>query len=370
MAVNAASFVHKNCTHLTRFNLLSASTFIYKHTSRCNYFSAQSTSCIPALENRQNRRICRKGVIDRRHKVNDFVFRCTSTDSTTLAGRFQKFRKILYDFYLGGKRLFQDVKLTWKIRRKLRDNSWDYDVLQRKELWKMFKTQKNIKKTLPIVALSCLPVIGYLGPIIGFLRPRQFLSDHFWTAKQKEKFTALDSKERAECRNSIFNIINEETKKPGSKELQLLHKITARANLDSDAPFEKTFMAFSSGIFELDSLARKHLQKLCSFWIMRSWWPSFMLKRNLQKEMVVIHKDDVALAREGIEILNEKQLEEACHVRGLDTTNISSKYLQIWLQNWLDLTKHISENETSFLAHHAVFKAMNVQETLKDNSTI
>ena len=35
-----------------------------------------------------------------------------------------------------------------------------------------------------------------------------------------------------------------------------------------------------------------------------------MLKRNLQKEMVVIHKDDVALAREGIEILNEKQLEE------------------------------------------------------------
>ncbi len=35
-----------------------------------------------------------------------------------------------------------------------------------------------------------------------------------------------------------------------------------------------------------------------------------MLKRNLQKEMVVIHKDDVALAREGIEILNEEQLKE------------------------------------------------------------
>jgi hypothetical protein len=41
----------------------------------------------------------------------------------------------------------------------------------------------------------------------------------------------LDSKERAECRNSIFNIINEETKKPGSKELQLLHKITARVSM-------------------------------------------------------------------------------------------------------------------------------------------
>ena len=33
---------------------------------------------------------------------------------------------------------------------------------------------------------------------------------------------------------------------------------------------------------------------------------------------------------------------KACHVRGLDTTNISSKDLQIWLQSWLDLSKHIS----------------------------
>ena len=28
------------------------------------------------------------------------------------------------------------------------------------------------------------------------------------------------------------------------------------------------------------------------------------------------------------------------------------------------------ENEISFLAHHAVFKATNVQEAFKDNSTI
>ena len=43
---------------------------------------------------------------------------------------------------------------------------------------------------------------------------------------------------------------------------------------------------------------------------MRSWWPSFLLKRNLKKEMIVIHSDDVALAREGIATLSEKQLKE------------------------------------------------------------
>ena len=339
----------------------------YKYTLRCNYFSARSAYTVFPLEKRLNRYACRKGVTANGQQM---VSRCKSTDSTTLASRFQKLRKILYDFYLGGKRLFQDVKLTWKIRRKLRKNNWEYNVLERKELWKMIKTQKNLMKTFPIVALSCLPVIGYLGPIIGFLKPRKFLSDHFWTAKQKSKFIVLDNKERAECQSAIFNIINEETKKPGSKEHQLLHKMTARADLDDDAPFEKTFLAFSSGTFELNNLKRKHLQKLCSFWIMRSLWPTSMLKRNLQKEMAAIHKDDVALSREGIQALNEEQLKEACHVRGLDASNMSLEDLQFWLRNWLGVSKDVTENETSFLAHHAVFKATNVQETFKDSSTI
>jgi hypothetical protein len=39
----------------------------------------------------------------------------------------------------------------------------------------------------------------------------------------------------------------------------LLYVISVQADLDRDAPFEKTFMAFSSGGFELDSLERKHL---------------------------------------------------------------------------------------------------------------
>jgi hypothetical protein len=142
MAVSAASFVHKNCTFSTRFNLLNASNFIYRHTQRCNYFSAHSTFNIYVPQKCTNRRIGRKGVTENPpYKVNEFAFRCTSTDSTTLVGRFQKLRKILYDFVLGGKRLFQDVKLTWKIRRKLRASDWNYDQLERKELWKMFKVR-------------------------------------------------------------------------------------------------------------------------------------------------------------------------------------------------------------------------------------
>ncbi|XP_028393162.1 LETM1 domain-containing protein 1-like [Dendronephthya gigantea] len=369
MAVNAASFVHKNCSRLTRNSFVNLSNLFYSNIFRCKHLGTLSTSNIFSLETGGRRHICTQGVTyGRLFKLDHLVFRCSSTDATTVAGRVQKFRKLLYDFYLGGKALFQDVKSTWKIRQKLRQNSWNYDVLQRSELWTMFKTQKNVKKTLPIIALSFLPVIGYLGPIIGFLRPRQFLSDHFWTEKQKKKFKALDSKERIECRNAIFHIIHEETKKPGNEEHQLLHKITARADLDDDAPFEKTFSAFSSGGFELNNLEHVHLKKLCSFWILRSLWPSFMLKRSLKNEMFVIHRDDIALAREGVETLDEKQLKEACHVRGLDTSHTSQEDLQIWLKSWLELTKDVSDNETSYLAHHAVFKALDVQETVNERS--
>ena len=48
---------------------------------------------------------------------------------------------------------------------------------------------------------------------------------------------------------------------------------------------------------------------------MRSLWPSFLLKRSLKKEMIMIHKDDVALNREGVEILNENELQQVKDVR-------------------------------------------------------
>ena len=70
-----------------------------------------------------------------------------------------------------------------------------------------------------------------------FLRPRQFLSYHFWTAKQREKFIALDNEERAEHRCSIINFINKKTKKPGNTEHQLLHKITTRVRIYLLIPF-------------------------------------------------------------------------------------------------------------------------------------
>lgn len=139
MAASAANFVHKNCSRSTRFNCLNAGYFACKHASRCYYFSPRSASCMFVEKKQKNSLNSRGGVSDKRQKVNTLVFRCTSTDTATLVGRYQQLKKILYDFYLGFKHLFHDVKLTWKIRRKLRANNGNYDVLTRKELWKMFK---------------------------------------------------------------------------------------------------------------------------------------------------------------------------------------------------------------------------------------
>ena len=145
MAASAANFVHKNCSRSTRSNCLNAGNFAYKHASRCYYFSSRSASCIFVEKKRTNSLISPRGVSDKRQEVNNLVFRCTSTDTATLVGRYQQLKKILYDFYLGFKHLFNDVKLTWKIRRKLRANNGNYDVLTRKDLWKMFKVISVIK---------------------------------------------------------------------------------------------------------------------------------------------------------------------------------------------------------------------------------
>ena len=142
MAVNSAYFVHKNCSGWTRNSFVSFSTFVYSHINRCNHLSSQSTLCRFSLETGGRRHICTQGATHgRRFRFDHLIFRCSSTETTTVAGRWQKFRKLLYDFYLGGKALFEDVKSTWKIRRKLRQNSWNYDVLKRNEQWTMFKVR-------------------------------------------------------------------------------------------------------------------------------------------------------------------------------------------------------------------------------------
>ena len=49
-------------------------------------------------------------------------------------------------------------------------------------------------------------------PYIRFMRPRQFLSSHFWTEKQKEKYLVIDAEERKMCRTKILKILKDECK--------------------------------------------------------------------------------------------------------------------------------------------------------------
>lgn len=65
--------------------------------------------------------------------------------------KFQQFKKILHEFFVGAKELYTDVRKTLKIRRKLKMNDWHYSVLFRHELWtmvKVFKSFRNRRRNL------------------------------------------------------------------------------------------------------------------------------------------------------------------------------------------------------------------------------
>lgn len=47
---------------------------------------------------------------------------------------------------------------------------------------------------------------------------------------------------------------------------------------------------------------------------MRSWWPTFMLRKNLAKEMWLLHLDDIALTREGIENLSKEEIDKESYI--------------------------------------------------------
>lgn len=142
MAVNSAWFRQFNCIRSTIFDFQRTSNL--QSSSRSINYSSNSTPKIHLRKKGPNRNIIHQSVTFGRQKVvNESSFRFANTGPVTTS-RYKQFRKLLNDFAVGGKSLFQDVKLTWRIRRKLRDNNWNYDMLERKDLWKMFKVIKKL----------------------------------------------------------------------------------------------------------------------------------------------------------------------------------------------------------------------------------
>lgn len=76
--------------------------------------------------------------------------------------------------------------------------------LNYKELLLYQKTPKDIRKMLPFLLLSALPLAQYVTLPVAVMLPKMLLSSHYWSIEQRDKFALQDHISRLRHYRPIF----------------------------------------------------------------------------------------------------------------------------------------------------------------------
>ncbi|CAH3190483.1 unnamed protein product [Porites evermanni] len=292
-------------------------------------------------------------------------FSTSSANSTRGDSRVQKFRKVVDTFVAGSKQLGKDVKLMFDIQKKLKNSNYNWDGLKTEEIIHLHQTRKDLLKSLPVVVAFFIPFLGYAVPLVAFLYPKQLLSRHYWQPHQWEKFALQDVRRRTRYYLPVVREVGR---------LALSHKANINCQstdlmstsvkvVNKQHPSNEELLSavefFKGELLSFDHLPRYHLKKLSQVWLISPWLPKRFMRARLKKLLQAIQKEDAAIKREGLESLNEQQLKDVCHSRGLDTSDVDPEALVMWLADWVELSNAAGDMDESFLAHCAIFKAIN-----------
>lgn len=73
---------------------------------------------------------------------------------------------------------------------------------------------------------------------------------------------------------------------------------------------------------------------------------------RLAEHAFVVHHMDLAIRREGgVHNLHKDALIQACYLRGLNPTNLSSDMMIDWLKQWVDVSLMIDGSNISLFLH-------------------
>ncbi|XP_020903781.1 LETM1 domain-containing protein 1 [Exaiptasia diaphana] len=290
-------------------------------------------------------------------------------------GRLHHFKKILKQFMTGSKDLGSDVKRLVAIRKKLKASGKDWGALSLDETLHMNQVQRDLVKTLPALFVFCIPFVGYAAPLIAFMFPKHLLSRHYWLPVQEETFRKLDTTKRNRHYLPLVRELGRYAlleKGKGSNSENLLD--VSLKTINKEHPTNEELLKSSDSFSEenklgFNELPKYHLKRLSQAWLIWPWLPRRLLRGNLRRRLAKIRKEDIALNREGLDNLDEQQLQRLCHRRGLDVSNLGSGALKEWLSEWVELSVTASGQDDSFLAHIAVYKTMNYHRNPASKTT-
>ena len=269
----------------------------------------------------------------------------------------------------GSRALLSDMRTYSRLRRLLFQSSDTQRVfaqLTRTEMELFLTLPQDLIKVAPVMAISALPFAQNIVFPLAMVFPTTFLSSHFWTQEEKEEVSLKNMRNRHFYFKPTFRKLQEQLPLlKGSQNYYQVRSVLGKLGAGlhpNHAEILKTAPVFSpGGRFHLNEIGRKHAYLLLAMNGHTSIQDWLLPHKKLRRISRLISSIDKALDREGIDLLDVKDLRRVCNLRGLNVDNLGKEDMVEYLLKWNIVSCGLSEEQLSLLLHLPILLGYNHQ---------
>ena len=269
----------------------------------------------------------------------------------------------------GSRSLLSDMRTYSRLRRLLFQSSDTHRVfaqLTRTEMELFLTLPQDLIKVAPVMAISALPLAQNIVFPLAMVFPTIFLSSHFWTQEEKEEVSLKHLRNRHLYFKPTFRKLQEQLPLlKGSKDYTQMRLVLGKLGAGlhpNHAEILKTAPVFSpGGRFSLNNIGRKHAYLLIAVNGHTGLQDWLMPHKKLKRISRLISSIDKALDREGIDLLDAKDLRRVCNLRGLNVDHLGKENMVEYLLKWNIVSCSLTEEQLSLLLHLPILLGYNHQ---------
>ncbi|XP_027024601.2 LETM1 domain-containing protein 1-like [Tachysurus fulvidraco] len=286
-----------------------------------------------------------------------------------LEQRFPRFSILHQTLMKGFRLLIEDVKDVSRIKRSLWMDQMHYRDLPYRDMKRLVLFRRDMIKAVPLLIISIPPfAIGFVF-ILMCLFPRQLLFRHFWTPQQQKKFHMIDQIKRCRYQTKVLDSLVLMVPRVRESHQRNLLNLCSKVQ-DGKHPRVSEVHAVqdvfhNSSPLGLQCVEPRHLRLLGAQLSVMVWFPSFLVRRQLTTKALDLLYLDRALRSLGLHQLTEEEMRQACDLRGLDASQLTSSQCKEWLHQWLELSTMVQEAEISLLLHSMTLLSLNYPAVTK-----
>lgn len=270
--------------------------------------------------------------------------------------------QIIRVFSIGMKDFYREIVVFIKARKKAKSHE-QLRALSREEIELWYQIPKDIVTVAPLFIVSAAPFANYVLFPLAYIRPKYFLSSHFWSRQQRAQFWSDFLTKRLHYNLTVFRFLQANVVDIKNVEPDVMDKwqvVVEKLHMGKQPSLTEIIESrdvFEHEPYHLNLLPNLHLKRLCG---LHGIHRGFRRRYRLADRAFMIHHMDLAIQREGgLDSMTKNQYEYALYLRGLHTNGLNEQQKKEWLREWIEVSALVDYKNISLLLHLPILLGFN-----------